>query len=344
MTDSLSGDGQLELEARRLFTTFGFMAARQGATGTNWPRILDRNDTPVCARCLRPPSPRHRRQCSWPRSGGWVSRFSSWGTNRSIPRRRVAFTTGNAMAALVVLILATGTVAVSPYLGTSLRLIGADTVMATLFVIGAVATMAALTSTMLRWDCTVERRNSGKVQSAPSETRLCCPATPGFGAHGRGSDLRLGGGSCGGVLLLHADAWAAGTPVERRTLWHRTELVRRYGTLSLQHHVLQLAISSVSYMIPLIATLLISPSEVAYFSAAFLPSSVLLIVPYLPLSLSLRSDPGTQANSAATSDEHFSSDSPSSERSCWRWKSLRRWRSGSSALPTRQTERRHCAS
>src|SRR6202035_333263 len=42
-----------------------------------------------------------------------------------------------------------------------------------------------------------------------------------------------------------------------RTLAHREALVRRFGKLSLQHHVLNLSISSVYYIVPLTATLLI---------------------------------------------------------------------------------------
>ena len=67
---------------------------------------------------------------------------------------------------------------------------------------------------------------------------------------------------------------------------HRVALVRRYGKLSLQHHVLNLSISSVSYIVPLIAILLISPQQVAYFSAAYLLSATVLVIPYL-LALSL---------------------------------------------------------
>jgi O-antigen/teichoic acid export membrane protein len=79
------------------------------------------------------------------------------------------------------------------------------------------------------------------------------------------------------------------------TLAHRGALVRRFGKLSLQHHVLNLSISSVYYIVPLTATLLISPSNVAYFSAAFLLGSALMVIPYL-LALSLfaerSGDPG----------------------------------------------------
>ena len=78
-------------------------------------------------------------------------------------------------------------------------------------------------------------------------------------------------------------------------LAHREAIVRRFGKLSLQHHVLNLSISSVSFVIPLMATLLISPSDVAYFSAAFLLASTMLVIPYM-LALSLfaerSGDPG----------------------------------------------------
>ena len=70
------------------------------------------------------------------------------------------------------------------------------------------------------------------------------------------------------------------------TIGQRVNLVRRFGKLSLQHHVLNLSIGSVSYIIPLAATLLISPQEVAYFSAAYLFTATMLIMPYL-LAVSL---------------------------------------------------------
>ena len=75
-------------------------------------------------------------------------------------------------------------------------------------------------------------------------------------------------------------------PAGEGNLSHRVALTRRYGVLSLKHHVLNLSISSVSYIVALIAALLISPQEVAYFSTALLVSSAISIIPYL-LALSL---------------------------------------------------------
>ena len=71
------------------------------------------------------------------------------------------------------------------------------------------------------------------------------------------------------------------TPAGEGSLGHRVALVRRYWKLSLQHHVLNLRISSVSFIIPLIAVLLISPEQVAYFSAAYLLSATMLSIQYM---------------------------------------------------------------
>jgi O-antigen/teichoic acid export membrane protein len=56
--------------------------------------------------------------------------------------------------------------------------------------------------------------------------------------------------------------------------------------LSFHHHILNLSINSISYIVPLIAALLIAPQQVAYFTAAFLLSASVLIIPYL-LALAL---------------------------------------------------------
>ena len=76
------------------------------------------------------------------------------------------------------------------------------------------------------------------------------------------------------------------TPAGEGNLSHRVALARRYGVLSLKHHVLNLSINSISYFVALIAALLIPPQQLAYFSTAFLLSSTAMIIPYL-LALSL---------------------------------------------------------
>ena len=177
--------------------------------------------------------------------------------------------------------------ALSAFLGQSLKLIGEDPVTAALFVIGSVATVVALTL-----DSAAIGLHLGAVQLLRGSL---------------GALLKL---TFVGVLVIFSVrtsaglifAWVLGLAISvlfcipmidlgntssgEASLGHRVALVRRYGSLSLQHHVLNLSISSVSYIVPLIAILLISPQEVAYFSAAYLLSASVLVIPYL-LALSL---------------------------------------------------------
>jgi O-antigen/teichoic acid export membrane protein len=76
------------------------------------------------------------------------------------------------------------------------------------------------------------------------------------------------------------------TPAGQGNLSHRVALTRRYGVLSLKHHVLNLSINSVFYIVGLIATLLILPRQLAYFSTALLVESTAMVIPYL-LALAL---------------------------------------------------------
>jgi len=76
------------------------------------------------------------------------------------------------------------------------------------------------------------------------------------------------------------------TPAGEGNITHRVALVRRYGMLSLKHHVLNLSINSVFYIVGVIAALVLLPRQLAYFTAAFLLESTAMVIPYL-LALSL---------------------------------------------------------
>jgi O-antigen/teichoic acid export membrane protein len=76
------------------------------------------------------------------------------------------------------------------------------------------------------------------------------------------------------------------TPAGEGNLSRQVALARRYGVLSLKHHVLNLSINSVFYIVGLIAALLIPPQQLAYFSTAFLLESTAMVIPYL-LALAL---------------------------------------------------------
>jgi O-antigen/teichoic acid export membrane protein len=285
-------------ERRRLFTTFGYLVARQGATAViglvYWAvatHLFTAHDVGLAAAAAS--------------TALLLAAIGALGIPLLLlaeiepiepAERRVFYSTGNAIAGFVVLMLSIGTMALSPLLGKSLSDIGSDPATAALFVVGSVATMAGLT---------LDGAAVGLHRSAAQLWRGSLSSV-----------LKL---ACVGFLVLASTRTSAGlifawalslvvaytlcipmlglepSPPGDGAISHRVALVRRFGTLSLQHHVLNLSISSVSFIVPLTATLLISPQQVAYFSAAYLLASTLLIIPYL-LALSLfaerSGDPG----------------------------------------------------
>ncbi|HZM56883.1 MAG TPA: hypothetical protein VFC03_17840 [Acidimicrobiales bacterium] len=298
MSDFATGEPKQPTELRRLFTTFGYLVAKQGATaalGLGYWAVVTH---------LFP-----ARNVGLAAAAASTALLLAAIGALGIPllllaeigpidagERRVIFTTGMVIACFVVLIMSLGTVALSPLLGKSLRLIGQDPITAALFVVGSVATMAGLTL-----DNAAIGLHRGAVQlwrgSLSSILKLACV---GF--------LVLASTRTSAGLIF---AWALALVVSfvvcipmlqleptragEGTLSHRIALVRRFGTLSLHHHVLNLSISAISYIVPLTATLLIPPQQVAYFSVAYLLSATVLIIPYL-LALSLfaerSGDPG----------------------------------------------------
>ena len=275
-------------ELRRLFTTFGYLVAKQGATAVlglaYWvgaTHLFSVGDVGLAAAASS--------------TAFFLGAIGALGIPllllaelNSLPAavRRVVFSTGMYIACLAVLILSLGTLALSPFLGDSLRIIGADPATAALFVIGSVATIGALT-----FDNAAIGLHQGSAQlwrgSLTSVLKLAIVAA-----------LVLAGTKTAPGLLF---AWALAlvvsfvcipmlrlesTAAGEGNLGHRVVLARRYGVLSLQHHVLNLSISSVFYSVGLIATLLIPPRQLAYFSTAFLVESTAMVIPYL-LALSL---------------------------------------------------------
>jgi O-antigen/teichoic acid export membrane protein len=276
-------------EPRRLFTTFGYLVAKQGATAVlglaYWAaatHLFSARDVGLAAAASS--------------TAFFLGAIGALGIPLlllaeldSLPAaiRRATFSTGMYISCLAVLILSLATLALSPFLGDSLRIIGADWTTAALFVIGSVATMGALT-----FDNAAIGLHRGSAQltrgSLNSVLKLAIVGV-----------LVLAGTRTAPGLLF---AWALAlvvslvvcipmlrlepTPDGERNLSHRVALTRRYGVLSLKHHVLNLSINSISYIVALIAALLISPQELAYFSTALLLSSTAMIIPYL-LTLSL---------------------------------------------------------
>ena len=286
---ALGTAGAAASELRRLFTTFGYLVAKQGATAVlglaYWAvatHLFSARDVGLAAAASS--------------TAFFLGAIGALGIPLlllaeldSLPAavRRVTFSTGMYISCLAVLILSLGTLALSPFLGGSLRIIGADSTTAALFVIGSVATMGALT-----FDNAAIGLHRGSAQlwrgSLNSVLKLAIV----------GVLVLVGTRTAPGLLF----AWALTlvvslvvcipmlrlepTPAGEGNLSHRVALARRYGVLSLKHHVLNLSINSVFYIVALIAALLILPRQLAYFSTALLVESTAMVIPYL-LALSL---------------------------------------------------------
>jgi O-antigen/teichoic acid export membrane protein len=276
-------------EPRRLFTTFGYLVAKQGATAVlglaYWvaaTRLFSARDVGLAAAASS--------------AAFFLGAIGALGIPllllaelESLPAaiRRVTFSTGMYISCLAVLILSLATLALSPFLGDSLRIIGADATTAALFVVGSVATMGGLT-----FDNAAIGLHRGSAQlwrgSLNSVLKLAIVVVL----------VLVGTRTAPGLLFAWALALVVSlvvcipmlrlepTPAGEGNLSRRGALARRYGVLSLKHHVLNLSINSINYIVALIAALLIPPQQLAYFSTALLLSSTAMIIPYL-LALSL---------------------------------------------------------
>ena len=273
---------------RRLLTTFSYLVAKQGATAVlgliYWAvatHLFSARDVGLAAAASS--------------TALFLGAIGALGIPLllvaelgSIPAalRSVTVSTGMYVSCLAVLILSLGTLALSPFLGGSLRIICADSTTAALFVVGSVATMGTVT-----FDNAAIGLHRGSAQLwRGSLTAVLKLAVVGV--------LVLAGIRTASGLLF---AWAltlvvsfvcfpmlrlGPTPAGEGNLSHRVALARRYGVLSLKHHVLNLSINSVFYIVGVIAALLILPRQLAYFSTAFLVESTAMVIPYL-LALSL---------------------------------------------------------
>lgn len=284
-----SADTTETKERRRLFSTFAYLVSKQGATAAiglvYWSvatHLFRARDVGLAASA----SSTAFFLAAIGVLGIAVLLLAELGSVEEALRRSV-FTTGMAVACSVVLVLSLGTMALSPVLGKSLRIIGHDPVTAALFVVGGVATVATIT-----FDNAAIGLNRGSAQL----TRGILASVLKLGVVGL--FVLTGSRTSAGLIF----SWVAGLVVSllvcvpmlrlepagrgTRALSHRIALIRRYGMLSLNHHALNLSINSVSFIVPAIAALLIVPQQVAYFITADLIATTILIIPYL-LALAL---------------------------------------------------------
>ena len=298
MSEGTSNEPRQPSERRRLFTTFSYLVGKQGATA-----VLGLAYWVVASRLFL------ARDVGLAAAASSVAYFLGAIGSLGIPilllaeiesieasRRRFVIATGNAISCLVVLALAFASLALAPVIGNSLIAIRDDPITAVLLVVGSVAVMASA-----NFDNAAIGLHRGSAQlfrgTGSSALKL---VMVGF--------LVLAGAKTSAGLML---AWALAlvvmlvmcipmlrlepTPGGEGSFRKRKALAREYSTLSFKHYVLSLSINSISYIVPLTAALFVGPQQVAYFTAAFLLSATVLIIPYL-LTLSLfaerSGDPG----------------------------------------------------
>lgn len=295
----LPPDGGLALsgEGRSLFSTFAYLVGKQGVTAllgiaywTIAARLLPARDVGLAAAASS--------------TATLVATLGVLGVGTlllaelgGVPEeeRRPMLSTGLVISTAAVLLLGVAAWAASPLLGTSLQAIGRNPVTALLFVVGAAAT--ALTGTFDNAAIGLHRGSAQLVRAAVASglkmllVVVCVVA-----------GLR----SASGLLL----AWCASLALsyvvcarllglarregEPAGLAGRLALSRRWAMASLGHHVLNLALSSVGYVLPVIAALLVAPGQLAYFTTAQLVAGTLNLLPYL-LALSLFAETTSEA-------------------------------------------------
>lgn len=289
MSELIAADGHHAVERNRLFGNFAYMVAQQGANAVlglaYWvvaTRSFSARDVGLAAAAAS--------------TAAFLAAIGALGIPILLvaeiasvePRQqRTMFATGAVVTSGVVLLLSIGTLALSPVLGTSLRVIGGNPTTAVLFVLGSVGTMAGITFDNVAIG--LHKGSAQLVRGALSAVfKIMCVVA-----------LVLVGSKTSSGLLL---AWAlglalavagslpllrlGGTSAGHNRVAEGRRLVGRYAGLAFKHHALNLSINSISYLVPLTAALLIRPRQVAYFTTAFMLSATVLILPYL-LTLAL---------------------------------------------------------
>lgn len=195
--------------------------------------------------------------------------------------RHALVSTGLLVAGIVVVVLSVGTMLLSPVLGHSLRAIGRNPLLSALFVVGAVATV-----TTLIFDNAAIGLRRGRVRLGRAVLASVLKLAIVGALILAGSTSSTGlvfAWSCGLVVALALVFRMLRLPRDhsRAAMSERASLTRQYAKLSLNHHVLNLSMNSVSFILPVVATLLVTPTAVAYFSTAQVVSSTVGFLPYM---------------------------------------------------------------
>jgi O-antigen/teichoic acid export membrane protein len=200
---------------------------------------------------------------------------------------RVVLSTGAAVVGLLVCLGSIGVVALSASLGPSVAAFGRSWLDSALFVVGATTAVTGIVV-----DNAAIGLRRGFAQLVRNGVMAAARLAFVVGAvlvGGRSATALLGAWVASNSLSLAVAPRLLRLPAPTRgpgRVARRIAVVRRYGGLALRHHGLNLAITSVTFFLPFVAALLVSSRKLAFFSAAQLIASAVLLPPAL-LAMSL---------------------------------------------------------
>jgi O-antigen/teichoic acid export membrane protein len=198
--------------------------------------------------------------------------------------RRVV-STGSAVAGACVGLLALAAWALSPWLGPSLRALGTDGLDGLLFVLGAATSTVGVVV-----DCAAIGLRRGRAQLTRNTVmalgRLALVCVFVVLVSRSATSLLLAWVISNTISILVVPKTLGLRSGGHTSFRARVQLVKYYARLALRHHVLNLAITSVSFFLPFVAALIAEPRSLAYFTTAQLVASCVLLPPAL-LAMSL---------------------------------------------------------
>ncbi|HLX89485.1 MAG TPA: hypothetical protein VKR22_13640 [Acidimicrobiales bacterium] len=196
--------------------------------------------------------------------------------------RRSVLSTGAMVSAAAVAVLAVLALAWSPILGRTVATVAGDHVTAAFFVVGA---MGMVVSVLFDRAAIGLRRGPAQLTRGilASSLRIVAALVVLAAGWRTGRALVLGWSTT--LVFSIVVCWPL-LHLARRTrggqgLRHRAALVRKYGSLSLSHHVLNLSLTAMSYFVPVVAAVLLVARQYAYFAAAQTAAVTVLAPTYL---------------------------------------------------------------
>lgn len=273
-----------EIERRRLFRTLAYLVSTQGATSllgfAYWPIATHFFSVTAVGIAATATS-----------TGSLLVAIGILGIStmlvaeiRDIDEEKhfLTVTTGVVVGCATVLVLSLATLLLSPFLGASLKSIGHSVTASIWFVAGAVALVAG---TVLDSVAVGLRKGQTQLFRGITASGFKILSLVILAVVGAKSGATLIFASSGGVVLsVFLAVHLLGLrphPSVQSDFRARAEVARGFARLSLNHHVLNLAINSVYFVLPFVAAVLVSSKQLAYFAGAQVISGSASLLPYL---------------------------------------------------------------